>query len=141
VTPTNLKNLGLVYVYIVHTRTYSIGLAPSVQVLSPKSIQIAGKSVLQNVKKAIKNMKHFPCSCWVSLKKTTTVVFYPRIYKIWNRYVLYAPHLRTPNPGFNPEFTLHIFYVNPGLNPGLGVLRCGLRSSCENLCPHYYLLL
>jgi hypothetical protein len=46
---------------------------------------------------------------------------------------------RTPNPGFNPEFTPspHLLYergmnpglnpgFNPGLNPGFGVLRCGL---------------
>jgi hypothetical protein len=40
-----------------------------------------------------------------------------------------GPHLRTPNPGFNPEFTLGICYINGGVNPGLntefGVLRCG----------------
>jgi hypothetical protein len=39
-----------------------------------------------------------------------------------------GPHLRTPNPGFNPEFTPHICYINPGLNPGFGVLRSGLRA-------------
>jgi hypothetical protein len=61
-----------------------------------------------------------------------------------------GPHLRTPNPGFNPGFTPHICYikegvnlgfnpefttricyikgVNPRLNPGFGVLRFGLRA-------------
>jgi hypothetical protein len=42
-----------------------------------------------------------------------------------------GPHLRTLNPGFYPGFTHRICYikggVNPGLNPGFGVLRFGLR--------------
>jgi hypothetical protein len=41
-----------------------------------------------------------------------------------------GPHLRTPNPGFNPGFTPHICYIkggaNPGFNPVFYVLRCGL---------------
>jgi hypothetical protein len=44
--------------------------------------------------------------------------------------IVQGPHLRTPNPGFNPGFTPRIFYikggVNPLLNPGFGVLRFGL---------------
>jgi hypothetical protein len=40
------------------------------------------------------------------------------------------PHLWTPNPGFNPGLTPRICYikgvVNPRLDPGFGVLRCGL---------------
>jgi hypothetical protein len=44
--------------------------------------------------------------------------------------IMLGPHLKTPNPGFNLGFTPHIYYikggVNPGLNPGFGVLRCGL---------------
>jgi hypothetical protein len=43
-----------------------------------------------------------------------------------------GPHLRMPNTGFNPGFTSCICYikrkgVNPGLNPGFGVLRFWLR--------------
>jgi hypothetical protein len=42
-----------------------------------------------------------------------------------------SPHLRTPNPGFNPRLTLPFILqmqgVNPGLNPDFGVLRCGPR--------------
>jgi hypothetical protein len=42
-----------------------------------------------------------------------------------------GPHVRTQSPGFNPVFTPPpICYikggVNPGLNPGFGLLRCGL---------------
>jgi hypothetical protein len=38
--------------------------------------------------------------------------------------MLQGPHLRTPNPGFNPGFPPpYIYYikggVNPGLNPGV----------------------
>jgi hypothetical protein len=54
----------------------------------------------------------------------------------WN-WLMLGPHLRTTNPGFNPGFTLHICYIkggmNPGLNPVLGVLRCGL---CEKSLDH-----
>jgi hypothetical protein len=57
------------------------------------------------------------------------LLFYELHDKPWG---YLGPNLRTPNPGFNPGFTPHIFYiekrggVNPGLNTRLGVLRCGL---------------
>jgi hypothetical protein len=42
-------------------------------------------------------------------------------------------HLGTPNPVFDLGFIPRICYIkgwlNPGLNPGFGVLRCGLCFS------------
>jgi hypothetical protein len=45
-----------------------------------------------------------------------------------------SPHLRTPNPGFNPEFTPPPFYITnaggyPQLNPGFEVLTYGTCTS------------
>jgi hypothetical protein len=41
-----------------------------------------------------------------------------------------GPHLRMANPefnqGFTPRYLLYKREVNPGLNPGFGVLRFGL---------------
>jgi hypothetical protein len=44
-----------------------------------------------------------------------------------------GPHLRTPTPGFNPGYNpppllLCKRGLNSGLNPGFGVLRCGLME-------------
>jgi hypothetical protein len=48
-------------------------------------------------------------------------------------YFVLGPHIRTPSLGFNPGFAPRISYlkggVNPGLNPGFGVLMgCALLS-------------
>jgi hypothetical protein len=41
---------------------------------------------------------------------------------------LQSPNLRTPNPGVHPSFYITNARVNPGLNPGIGVLRRGLST-------------
>jgi hypothetical protein len=46
-----------------------------------------------------------------------------------HRWLVLGPHLRTPNPGFNPGFTPRICYIKggtPRVNPGFVVLRFGL---------------
>jgi hypothetical protein len=50
---------------------------------------------------------------------------------------LQSPNLRTSNPGFNrasPPFITQMQGINPGLNPGFGVLRCGPRWACYLHC-------
>jgi hypothetical protein len=60
------------------------------------------------------------------LKVLVPLLFF-RIFSAPLAILQQGPHLRTSNPGFTP----HICYikdgVNPGLNPGFGVLRYGLR--------------
>jgi hypothetical protein len=57
-----------------------------------------------------------------------------------------GPHLRTPKAGFNPEFTPfppppHICYIKgggggePGVPPGFGVQRFGLRMHKLQVTP------
>jgi hypothetical protein len=37
-----------------------------------------------------------------------------------------SPDLRTPKPGIHLPFYITNMGVNPGLNPGFGVMKCGL---------------
>jgi hypothetical protein len=45
---------------------------------------------------------------------------------------LQGPHLRMPNPGVHPRICHIKEGISPGLNPGFGVLRFGLRLTQRN---------
>jgi hypothetical protein len=61
--------------------------------------------------------KNRPIFTWFSHFRENLKVqfrFNPRCHTNW----CLGPHLRTPNPRFNPEFTPHIFYIRRVWTPG-----------------------